>query len=113
MLKIRSNKIEKSSQVRGMMDVNGVKEYMQREKIGLFKYVRIGNDYRFSDATDRYGLDHKMLSGGQLASSAGILHIYPNGLYVDGHSMTLNMGPAADDEDNLSKLFGLPIKSRW
>lgn len=77
------------------------------------KYVRFsGDEYVFGDATSPF-IDHKYLSGDQVPVSAAFLKIYPDGLYIEGHSMSLGIGPAPDDESNFLELFNLPLKSRY
>ncbi len=85
----------------------------ERDSLLYLKYVRLSNgEYRFGDATSM-AVEHKGLASGDQPVSAAMVKIYPDGLMVEGNSMTLQMGPAKDDEDNLSQLFGLPIKSRY
>lgn len=75
------------------------------------KYVRVSGEYRFSDATISIG--HDTLSNGEPVEGAAFVKIYPEGLYVEGSSTTLRVGPAKDDEQNLAALLGIPIKDRW
>ncbi len=69
-------------------------------------------EYRFGDATS-FAVDHNLLAGNNEPVSAAFVKIYSDGLYVEGQSMLLKMGPAPEDEDNISQLLGIPIKSKW
>ncbi|KKM04410.1 hypothetical protein LCGC14_1764510 [marine sediment metagenome] len=77
------------------MTVEDMPAFLQSQGgVAYLKYVRINGEYRFTDATG-FGIDHKTLANGETAESAAIVKIYPDGLYVDGYSITLKIGPAA------------------
>ena len=88
-----------------------VKTSLADNQLGYFRYVKVGEEFRFSDATG--GLSHIELQGSDTASGAGFLRIYPDGMFIEGHSFTLRMGAGLGDEELLSKLLGLPITHRW
>ena len=73
---------------------------------GIFKYVRVGNEFRFTDIMS----EHKSLvKDGEKAFSGAMLRIKFNAIRVTDYSMSLNIGPSIDDEELLSKLFDMPV----
>lgn len=100
--------IKKASQ----MTIQDILEYIKKNGSGYFKYIRTGSDeFRFSDVDAM--TSHKDLSQGEPVKSAAFVNIKSQGLYVDSYSMSLNKGPAADDELLLSRMFSLPVISRY
>lgn len=93
------------------MTVEQVKARCSDGRLGYFRYVRVGDEFRFSDAATGE-LTHNELQGSDAASGAGFLKIYPDGMFIEGHSSTLSMGSGPGDEKLLSELLGLPIKYR-
>lgn len=72
-------------------------------KFDNFKFVRVGEEYRFSSTYD----DHYLMVGkGEKPTSAGFFFIDGDVLEVpkDGSS-TLSLKPAKDDEENIKKLI--------
>ena len=95
------------------MTIEDIPAFLQTEGgIAYLKYVRVNGEYRFGDATS-FGIDHESLANGEAAEGAAFVKIYPDGLYVEGYSSKLEVGPAPDDEATLSGLLGIPIKDRW
>jgi len=94
------------------LTLDQVKICLAKNPIGYFKYVRIGDEFRFSVVTAG-GLTHIELQGPDKASGAGFLAAGANGMFIDGNSSTLKIGPGQGDEELLSELLGLPIKERW
>ena len=77
---------------------------------GYYKYVRVNGQYRFGDAGYT---DHRALSNGEPAESAAFVNITRKGVDIEGHSMTLKMGPDAQDYELLPQLLGLPLFDKW
>lgn len=95
------------------MNIENIPDFLHSEGgIAYLKYVRVNGEYRFGDATS-FSVDHESLANGEPVESAAFVKIYPDGLYVEGHSSKLEVGPASDDETNLSGLLGIPIRNRW
>ena len=95
------------------MTIQDIAAFLQAEGgIAYLKYVRVSGEYRFGDATS-WNIDHTTLANEEPVESAAFVKIYPDGLYIEGHSGTLKSGPASDDEENLSRLLGIPVKDRW
>ena len=82
-----------------------------QEHFSFLKYVRVAGEYRFANALTAEA-DHKQMANGEPVEGAGFLKVYPDGLFVEGHSVTLQVGPAADDEERLSGLLGIPVRGR-
>ncbi len=82
---------------------------------GAIKYVRVGNEYRFCKVSFCGGLSHKnLVKAGEAPISAGVIGINSKHIsLIDNHSETLHIGEAADDGEQLSKLFNRPFKTRW
>lgn len=93
------------------MTIDQVKAHLAENPFGYFRYVRVGEAFRFSDAAG--GFTHIELQGSGAASGAGFLKACPDGMFVEGHSSTLSIGPGSGDEELLSELLGLPIRDRW
>ena len=94
------------------MSIEDIPNFLQdRGSIAYLRYVRVNGEYRFADVT-AYGIDHTGLANGDPVESAGFVKIRPEGFYVEGYSMMLKIGPAVDDEENLSRLLNLPIQDR-
>jgi hypothetical protein len=94
------------------MSLEQLKKLLAENPLGYFKYVRVGDEFRFMEGVV-IGLTHSGLQGTDTASGAGWLKTYPDGMFIEGYSLTLNMGPGPGDEELLSELLGLPIKDRW
>lgn len=97
--------------VANIMIVQDILNLLQTEGVAYLRYVRVGGEYRFGHA-DSFTVDHISLANGEPVKSAAYLKIYPDGLRVIGNSMTLKIGPASDDESNLSQLLSIPIKEQ-
>ena len=80
--------------------------------VAYLKYVRINGEYRFGDATS-FHISHTGLANGEPVESAAFVKIYSEGLSIEGSSSTLNIGSAADDEENLSRLLSIPIRDQY
>lgn len=91
------------------MTINQLKAQLTKTPNGYFKYIRVGNEFRFSDITEINGLTHKGLQHSNKANGAGFLRTFPNGMYIEGYSLTLKMGSGSGDEELLSELLNLPI----
>jgi len=93
--------------------IQDISEFL-REQDGFahLKYVRVNGAYRFGDANS-FTTEHIGLANGEPVESAGFVKVSPDGLSVEGHSSQLEIGPASDDEENLSRLLNLPIQDRW
>jgi len=94
-----------------------------REKVRLadgasfyWKYVRVGGGYRFADATKMSAPEHKSaLEEGEAAEGAAFAKVRTYDaergvdkvdVRVEGWSVTLRIGPVADDEARLLLLLG-------
>lgn len=103
------NWLRKMAQI---MNAVSVLKFLQENGYwGYLKYVRVNGEYRFAEAG--IGPDHATLANGEPVESAGFIKSNTRGFYVEGHSSVLKIGPAEDDERNLSALLGLPIRSKW
>lgn len=102
-----------------------IKENVEQE-ILEFKYIHVGNEYRFTpdfgihfnllNQQERTDLNNSRLglSSMKFLISAGVVKIYPGqGLIVQGYSLTVNAGPSAEDEQNISALLGIPAIEKW
>lgn len=94
------------------MTVQDVQAFLQERGSAYLRYVRVNGEYRFADVTYG-GIEHIGLANGDPVESAAFVKIKPDGLYVEGYSMTLGIGQSSNDEDNLSALLGIPIKGKW
>lgn len=94
------------------LSIDQVRASLADDQLGYFRYVRVGDEFRFSDAASG-GLAHIDLQGSDTASGAGFLKTYPDGMFIEGHSSALCMGSGPGDEKLLSELLGLPIKCHW
>jgi hypothetical protein len=81
-------------------------------KPDFYKYVRIGDEFRFAGGIDA---QHKALANGEKATSAGSIFVFGDeeavcwkwaGMYSD----SLNVSSAPDDEERLTSLLGVPQK---
>jgi len=82
---------------------------------GLFKFVRVNGEYRFTLAMFG-GRTHKSLVGeGETAESAGTMDVREDcWKMADWRSMTLGIGvDGQTDIDNLTELLGKPYRDRW
>lgn len=84
-----------------------IKTWIEAEGgIASLKYVRVGDEYRFVVAGSLTTPDHKdMLNPGETPTSAAYVSVADGVVRVQGESMTLKMGRASDDEDNLRAIF--------
>lgn len=106
------NWLQKIAQTNAM-SIQDVLTYLeQNDQLAYLKYVRCNGEYRFSDATAYYGISHFRLTSGDIPESAGFIKITSNGLYINGYSSTLNLGPDPADEQKLSSLLSMPIIER-
>lgn len=88
--------------------IEQAKQLLQEEGYLYLKYVRVGDTFRFADATSFYQPNHvDMIAEGEEAVSASYLKVTKGMLQTDGWSTTLRIGPAGDDEELLRKLFGV------
>ena len=75
-----------------------------------WKYVRVGDGYRFADATSMCAPEHKSaLEAGEATEGAAFVKVRTlDGVEVrvESWSVTLKIGPAADDEGRLLRLLG-------
>ena len=94
------------------MSIQDIPGFLQDRGNAYLRYVRINGEYRFADVT-AYGIDHTGLANGDPVESAGFVKIRPEGFFVEGYSTMLKIGPAADDEENLSRLLNLPIRGPY
>ena len=93
--------------------IQDISEFLRtQDGFAHLKYVRINGAYRFGDANS-FTTEHIGLANGEPVESAGFVKVSPDGLLVEGHSSKLEIGPASDDEANLSRLLNLPIQDRW
>ena len=85
-----------------------IKEILAKNDFVVFKYVRVGEDYRFA-VVDVYGVEHKqLLNNKEKAKSAGFCTLDRGQVILpEIPSTSLKLGPAPDDEANLKKLFAL------
>ena len=81
--------------------------------LAYLRYVRINGKYRFGDASSAYGLDHKALAGNDDVESAAFVKVLSDGIEIEGHSMTLEIGPDAQDYEKLPLLFGKPLLDKY
>jgi len=92
-----------------------------RTENGMFKYVRVGDEIRFSEG-GMYDEHRKLLKEGEVAKSAGSVgtFVFPGGScpsywkFYSRESMTLKVYAAEDDEVLITKFLGLPrMKESW
>jgi len=111
------NWVQKISQMeKNWMTPEEVLQQIQgSNQIEYFRWVRVNGEYRFADG-DYGGIEHKdMVLPSEKAETAAYVKIYSDGLYVEGDSMTLRLGPDRNDQNNISKLLGIPTREpfRW
>ena len=82
------------------MDADEVKQIAESGDPQYLKFVKIDGVYRFSDAAATYSPGHEQLAANQPVESAGFVKIYPDGLFTEGYSSSLNIGPDENDEAN-------------
>jgi hypothetical protein len=81
-------------------------------KPDFYKYVRIGDEFRFAGGLDAM---HKVLANGEKATSAGSIFVMGDEeavcwKWASQYSDSLDVGSADDDEARLTKLLGVPRK---
>ena len=79
-------------------------------KPNFYKYVRIGDEFRFAGGLDAM---HKALANGEKATSAGSIFVFGDEeavywKWASQYSDSLDVGSADDDEERLTKLLGIP-----
>jgi hypothetical protein len=85
------------------MDISEAKHTVtDRNGFAWFKYVRIGNEFRFLEMEQNHS---DCLNDNEIAKSAGTVKIRFGEIEVSDYSMTLNIGPAEDDEKIITELF--------
>lgn len=83
-----------------------VKTILKTNHLVIVKYVRVGDEYRFVGMDGWPIPNHdSMLKAGETPVSAAFCKVYRDRVDVEGHSMTLKMGPAPDDICHLSRIF--------
>lgn len=87
------------------MTIHQLKDILAKSPFVIFKYVRIGDEFRFGILEE----NHVDLQSNNKATGAGFLSTCPRGIRLHGYSSTLNMGVGPGDEEFLSKLLNLPI----
>jgi len=90
-----------------MHTVEQIKTKTLGDYVVYVKYVRVGNDYRFAIQADWFSPEHRdLVKSDETPTSAGIFKLYRDRFeWESGWSMSLQVGSAPDDEDNLKKLF--------
>ena len=78
---------------------------------GLWKFVRIGTEYRFCDAA--FGNHAELLDKGEVADAAGIFSLFA-GHYIrmEDWSETLKTSYTGREMNELSFMLNLPVKGR-
>jgi hypothetical protein len=94
--------------------VEQVKEELKKSPHQYYKYIRIGNEFRFI-SIEIYGGSHtQMVQEGETPVSAGFVKFtYDNTFFTEGYSSTLNLGRADDDDTLLGSIFNLPRGEPW
>jgi hypothetical protein len=76
----------------------------------FYKYVRVGDEFRFDSGMDA---SHKALTKGEKATSAGSIFVFGDEeavywKWASQYSDSLGVSSADDDEERLTKLLGIP-----
>lgn len=93
----------------GLVTVEQILERVSEGGLCGYRYVKIGNEFRFSDYADLHSPDHKAIAKGEPVSSAGFVKVRNGKVSVGGYSMSLQLSPAANDEMELAALLNLPV----
>ncbi len=78
---------------------------------GAWKFVRLGDEYRFCDNMDQ----HRDLVGpGEKADAAGTFFTFKgNYVRLEGWSHGLQLGYGDREKEDLARMIGLPVKGRF
>lgn len=96
----------------GLITVEQILETVKEGGLCGYRYVKVGNEFRFSDYADLHSPDHKAIANGDNVSSAGFIKVRTGKVSVGGYSMSLKISPAANDEVELATLLNLPIAEK-
>ena len=91
------------------MNIEQLKQFLTISPFGCFKYVS------FIDNTFEFGLallsDHKsMVDNEKIVRGAGFLYVSHRTIEIEGHSISLKIGPHKDDERIISELLNMTIR---
>ncbi len=94
------------------MSVDETKVFLANSHSGadLLKYVRLNGDtFFFADASEGSAPDHKTAVVSGNAVSAAYVGVLDGRMSAKGSSLTLNLGPAKDDEELIAKKLELTV----
>jgi len=82
---------------------------------GVFKFVRICEEYRFIEITMLWTPKHsELVADGELPQSAGMISIWPDCWEMkDTYSSTLKIGATEIDYEMMTQKLGRQEKTRW